>query len=297
MKSSSLFFDIKINLKMFQFCYKFFISITLTCVLCVDTNAQYFYKDIWTNQQLTKEFSILKNENIKYISVKSFEDDGEPSDGFFLEKKINKDFTKSEMISRSYITNQSLLISYYNDKGWITKTLDSTQTSLTTSEYAYDNKGRVILITNITKANGEAGGITETHQYIYNTAGKPEKMIKRKNNIDVSTINFTLDDKGNTIDEQEMIKGKKGRKFFYYYDDKNRLTDVVHYNARVKRLLPDYMYEYTQQGQIKQMISTDDNSSNYYVWKYTYNDQRLRESEKCYSKEKRLLGSIQYQYK
>ncbi|MEJ7671350.1 MAG: hypothetical protein WKF59_01175 [Chitinophagaceae bacterium] len=31
-----------------------------------------------------------------------------------------------------------------------------------------------------------------------------------------------------------------------------------------KRLLPDYMYEYTQLSQIKQMISTDDNTNNYF---------------------------------
>ncbi|MGI8583415.1 MAG: hypothetical protein ACR2KX_14540 [Chitinophagaceae bacterium] len=259
--------------------------------------AQYFYKDIWTNQQLTKEFAVLKNENKRTISVKSFEDDGEPSEEFYCERKIDRNFTKSEMISRSYITSQSLLISYYNEKGWILKTVDSTQTSLARSEYEYDNKGRVVMITNFTKANDETVGITETHQYIYNAIGKPEKMIKRKNNADISNVNFTIDDKGNVIDEQEITRGVKGRKYLYYYDDKSRLTDVVHYNERAKRLLPDYMYEYNQTGQIKQMISTDDNISNYFIWKYTYNDLRLRESEKCYSKEKRLLGSIQYVYK
>lgn len=282
---------------MFFFYSKFFAGITLLIAVSSGVNAQYFYKDIWTNQQLTKEFAILKNENIRTISVKSFEDDGEPSEGFYCERKIDRNFTKSEMISRSYITNQSLLVSYYNEKGWIIKTVDSTQTSLARSEYEYDNKGRIIMTTNFTKANDETGGITETHQYIYNATGKPEKMIRRKNNADVSTINFTIDDKGNVIDEEEITRGVKGRKYFYYYDDKNHLTDVVHYNERAKRLLPDYMYEYNQSGQIKQMISTEDNISNYFTWKYTYNDQRLRESEKCYSKEKRLLGSIQYEYK
>lgn len=282
---------------MFFFYAKFFAGITLLIAVSSGVNAQYFYKDIWTNQQLTKEFAILKNENIRTITVKSFEDDGEPSEGFYCERKIDRNFTKSEMISRSYITNQSLLVSYYNEKGWIIKTVDSTQTSLARSEYEYDNKGRIIMTTNFTKANDETGGITETHQYIYNATGKPEKMIRRKNNADVSTINFTIDDKGNIIDEEEITRGIKGRKYFYYYDDKNHLTDVVHYNERAKRLLPDYMYEYNQSGQIKQMISTEDNISNYFTWKYTYNDQRLRESEKCYSKEKRLLGSIQYEYK
>ena len=282
---------------MFFFYSKFFAGITLLIAVSSGVNAQYFYKDIWTNQQLTKDFSILKNENVRTVVVKSFEDDGEPSQDFFCERKIDKDFTKSETVTRSIITQQSLLVSYYNERGWLIKTVDSTQTSLSRVEYTYDNKGHIIMVTNFTKANDENGGITETHQYTYNAAGKPEKMIRKKNNSDVSTVNFTIDDKGNIIDEEEIIRGVKGRKYFYYYDDKNRLTDVVHYNDRAKRLLPDYMYEYNPAGQIKQMISTEDNISNYFTWKYTYNDQRLRESEKCYSKEKRLLGSIQYEYK
>ncbi len=282
---------------MFFFYSKFFAGITLLIAVSSGVNAQYFYKDIWTNQQLTKDFSILKNENVRTVVVKSFEDDGEPSQDFFCERKIDRNFTKSETVTRSIITQQSLLVSYYNERGWLIKTVDSTQTSLSRVEYTYDNKGHIIMVTNFTKANDENGGITETHQYTYNAAGKPEKMIRKKNNSDVSTVNFTIDDKGNIIDEEEIIRGVKGRKYFYYYDDKNRLTDVVHYNDRAKRLLPDYMYEYNQSGQIKQMISTEDNISNYFTWKYTYNDQRLRESEKCYSKEKRLLGSIQYEYK
>ena len=282
---------------MVRFYISFISLLILLSGFSTGASAQFFYKDIWTNQQLTKEFSILKNENIRTVAVKSFESDGEPSEDFFCEKRIDRNFTKSEMVSRSNITQQSLLTSYYNDKGWLLRTTDSSQTSLVRSEYEYDNKGRIVKITNFTKANDETGGITETHQYIYNAAGKPEKMIRRKNNVDVSTVNFTIDDKGNVADEEEIIKGRKGRKYYYYYDDRNRLTDVVHYNERAKRLLPDYMYEYTPQGQIKQMISTEDNINNYYTWKYTYNEQRLRESEKCYSKERRLLGSIQYEYK
>ncbi len=282
---------------MFRLFSKIFSGITLLIAISSAANAQFFYKDIWTIQQLTKDFSILKNENVRTVVVKSFEDDGEPSQDFFCERKIDRNFTKSETVTRSIITQQSLLVSYYNERGWLIKTVDSTQTSLSRVEYTYDNKGHIIMVTNFTKANDENGGITETHQYIYNATGKPEKMIRRKNNADVSTINFTIDDKGNIIDEEEITRGVKGRKYFYYYDDKNHLTDVVHYNERAKRLLPDYMYEYNQSGQIKQMISTEDNISNYFTWKYTYNDQRLRESEKCYSKEKRLLGSIQYEYK
>jgi hypothetical protein len=56
------------------------------------------------------------------------------------------------------------------------------------------------------------------------------------------------------------------------------------------------MYEYNDLGQITQMIATEVGSSNYYIWKYTYNEKKLRETERCLSKERRLLGSVQYQY-
>src|SRR5687767_912371 len=114
---------------MFRFYSKIFASV-IVIFSVANANAQFFYKDIWINQQLIKEFAILKNENIRSISIKSFEDDGEPSEGFYCERKIDRNFTKSEMISRSQITQQSLLVSHYNDRGWIIKTVDSTQTSL-----------------------------------------------------------------------------------------------------------------------------------------------------------------------
>ena len=118
------------------------ISFCIALLFCISTNAksQFYYKDIWTNQQLTKEFSILKNENLRTVSIKSFEDDGEPSEGFFCERRIDRNFSKSEMISRSNITQQSLLVSFYNERGWIIKTVDSSQTSLARSEYEYENK-------------------------------------------------------------------------------------------------------------------------------------------------------------
>ena len=77
----------------------------------------------------------------------------------------------------------------------------------------------------------------------------------------------------------------------------NRLTDVVHFNERAGRLLPDYMYEYDSLNKPSQMISTEEGGNNYFIWKYKYNDKNLREAEKCFSREKRILGTIEYEYK
>lgn len=268
----------------------------LACIYPSNTNAQYYYKDIWNNQQSAKEFSNLKKDNFKTIKIKSFDDDGEPSDGFFCEKKINKNFTQSQMISKSNITGQSLLISDFNKDGRLLKTTEETPTTTNSTEYTYDSAGRLKVMVTLTKADDDSAGIKESHEYFYNERGIPINMLRKKNGILLSTIHFISDSSGNIIEEDVDGKMSNDRKYYYYYDGKNRLTDVVHYNEIAKRLLPNYMFEYNANNLLKQMITTEEGGSNYFIWQYTYNDDNLRETEKCFSKEKRLLGTIQYEY-
>ena len=274
----------------------FFSISLLTLSWCKTLKAQYYYKDIWNPQHIIKEMAILKHENIRTVSIKSFEDNGEPSQGFFCEKRIDKDYSLAQTVTRSNVTNQSLLTSHFNPKGLIIRTTDSTVSSLNRTEYNYDNNDRIIEVKTFTKADDDAGGVEESRSYSYNASGKVEKMVRKKNMVQLSTVNFKVDEKGNVIEEEEILTNGQGKKYFYYYDDNNRLTDVVNYNERANRLLPDYMYEYNGLGQITQMITTETGSSNYFIWKYTYNDQKLRETERCLSKETRLLGSVQYHY-
>lgn len=271
------------------------LQVMLVLFFSCNLSAQYYYKEIWNSQQLNREFAILKNEKIRDISIKSFEGDGQPSEGFFCEKRIDKNYGRTQMLSKSNVTGQSLIISFFDPTGRIVKTIDSTENSFNQTEYTYDANGRIVAIKTFTKDDADATGIAETHRYIYN-GEKLVKMEREKNNSPYATINFTMDDKGNVIDEEEISKSGR-KKYFYYYDDKNQLTDVVHYNERAKRLLPDYMYEYDQLGQITKLISTEADGSNYFTWQYTYNDKRLRETERCSTKDRRLLGSVEYVYK
>jgi hypothetical protein len=121
-------------------------------------------------------------------------------------------------------------------------------------------------------------------------------MLRKKGDILISTIHFVSDANGNIIEENVERNNITDKKYYYYYDDKNRLTDIVHYNERAQRLLPNYMFEYNALNQPQQMISTEEGGNNYFIWKYTYNDKNLRQTEKCFSKERRLLGTIEYEY-
>jgi hypothetical protein len=276
----------------FRYFFFFFISLFLTSFFA---GAQYYYKDILSNQQLNREFSILKNAQVKTIKITSFEDNNEPSEGFFCEKKINKNYTQSEMISKSYITGQALLVTDYNAEGKVSKTTNTTPTTTNTTEYEYDKGGNLSLVRTYTSADDDSSGITETHSYSYSEDGNPEKMLRKKNNILIATITFLKDDKGNII-EEDASGSSNDKKYYYYYDDQNRLTDVVHFNELAKKLLPDYMFEYSNSNQPVQMISVDESGRNYFIWRYSYDAKNLPEIQKCYSKEKRLLGTIQYEY-
>jgi hypothetical protein len=272
-----------------------FISFSLVCLCFSSVCAQYFYKDILSTSRLNNEFAILKQENIKAIKIESFDENDQPSEGFFCAKKINKNFTQSEMMSQSNITGQSLLVTDYNSEGKIIKTVTTTPNTTNTVEFRYDDNGNLTLVSTRTIANEDSLGITETHQYTY-VDNKPVKMLRKKNNLLVSTITFLSDDKGNII-EENVSGNSNDIKYYYYYDDNNRLTDVVHYNLIAKRLLPDYMFEYNTNNEPKQMISVGESGRNYFIWKYAYNDKTLPEIQKCFSKEKRLLGTIQFEYK
>lgn len=272
------------------------LTMILSAMFSQSINAQYYYKDIWNTLQLNKESIKLKNEGIKQISTKSFEDDGNPSGGFFCEKKIDKDFTFSIMKSSSYITGNYVTVSYYNDGGQIIKVIDSSSSSVNETLYKYE-RNKIKSISTLTNSSDGTPGISEEHEYFYNASGSPERMIRRKMGTEYSIITFLTDINGNIIEENEMIKNTAGKKYFYYYDAKNRLTDVVHNSLRANRLLPDYVYEYDQHGNISQLISTEESSSNYFIWKYEYDDRNLRISEKCFSKERRLLGTIVFAYK
>lgn len=267
----------------------------ITLALGFASNAQYYYKDIVSNSQLLEEIARLKEQKFRTIKITSFEDDGKPSDGFLIEKNINRNYTRVETFSRSNVTGASLFTSAFTKDGLLIQTVDSSDIAVNTSNYVYDDKGRVKSIQSHVHSSDDdfTNEITEDHNYEYDANGLLLKMVRIKNGTDISTILFSPDENKNVSIEKDT---KTGNTYYYYYDSKNRLTDVVHLNPFNQKMLPDYVFEYNNAGQITQMTTTEEGGSYYYIWKYTY-DNGLRIREKCFSKERRLMGTIEYEYK
>lgn len=263
--------------------------------LCMNSaNAQYYYKDLVSSLQAADDMAKYKENKVRTIKIKSFEDDGSPSDGFFGERRISKDYKKSLLFVRANVSGTSLLTTMFNEKGKLISSSDTSDISTTRTTYEYDDQERVKKITTSLRSSDDdfVNEILEEHIYIYQDEYLPAKMIRVKNRHDSITILFLQDENNNISIEKDT---KSGSKYYYYYDEKSRLTDIAHSNEFKPKLLADYLFEYNSAGLLTQMTTTEEGGNYYYIWKYTY-DKGMRMTEKCYSKEKRLMGSIQYEY-
>jgi hypothetical protein len=209
---------------------------------------------------------------------------------FFTDRSLLKIATRNKTV----ITNE-----YYrfDSKGLLINMSDTSSSLVSTTTYTYDEKNNPILIKNTVADTDDSIYANEVHQWFYNDQGKPVRLLKILNNNDTTEIRFTLDDKGNVIEELPFVKQISGEKTYYYYDDKNRLTDIVRFNTKARRLLPDYMFEYTENNQVSQKITTLSMMDlGYLIWRYVYDNKGLKTKEASFNKDKVMTGKIEYSY-
>ena len=214
---------------------------------------------------------------------------------FIIEQQISSDFRKSVTTTALPDNSQSVLtINYENNK--VKKTIDANHKVETINSFIYNDKGLLINIASNTNDTAVKINSNEVHIWRYNANNVPEALLKIKNKLDTTFIDFNYDEKGNIGEERWRRKGRVYETYYYYYNDKNLVTDVVRFNSRAKQLLPDFLYEYDDKNRIVKMTQITSGGSNYLVWNYSYNDKGLKESEICYNKQRQLVGRIEYGY-
>jgi hypothetical protein len=284
----------------------FFALIFLTALLQQKANAQFYHKDIISIKQANDEMLLLQQQKLRRIIVHSFEADGSASEGFSCEKKISKDYRTVETVTGSSGTTPSTLTSIYNNKAQLIQSSDSSEITAASTLYEYDDKDNIKSITvyNHSSDDDFATSLKEVHQYTYNEKGLPTKMLRIKNDKDTLEVDFLIDANGNLTEEIEKMP--YGKHYYYYYNDKNQMTDIVRYNIVSKDMKPDLVFEYNSKGQLTQMLAVEEGVNkgyynekdvvNYYTWRYFYNDEGLRIIEKCFSRSSKLLGYVEYEY-
>ena len=150
-------------------------------------------------------------------------------------------------------------------------------------------------VTSTTTDTSKTLNETESHLWEYRN-NQVHRMLRIKNSRDTMFVSFKLDENGNVVEEQATRLGKQSDPVYYYYDASNRLTDIVRFNNKAKRLLPEYMFEYAPGNQVIQKITVPANGSDYLIWRYLYDARGLKVKEAIYDKYKTLTGKIEYKY-
>ncbi|THU31567.1 hypothetical protein FAM09_28495 [Niastella caeni] len=258
--------------------------------------SQHYYNDLVMTNEIVKKRAVYLANKVRSVKMTSFDNNNQPIEGFGGSQTVSANFATITTETTTSLSGKDEITHYFNDKGQLIQSIDTTDGNKVVIQYTYDANNQISGITNMSFS---PGGYTtrEQHFWFYNKAGKPEKMLKIKGGSDTTIVNFKLDEKENVSEERSVHAGNEQPVVYYYYDDKNRLTDVVRYNSRVKKLLPDYIFEYDEAGRIAMMLVTTSGGVDYQKWFYRYDEKGLKQKDECFSKNKMLIGKIEYSYK
>lgn len=273
---------------------RFFFSLA-ACFLFLDGYSQYYFNDIVSTQASNDQFKLLRSGKVKKIKATSYEADNSLTEGFLLEEELSMDGKKVTLNTTTSDGKTSATNRWYELQK-LKRTQSYSNGIENKSEYTYDAKGQVQKVVLTTTDTAMKYVSTEAHEWQYDETGKPVSMLRIKNRLDTTVVELVKDEKGLVIEENWKKKGRRLETYYYYYDTASHLTDIVRYNTRLKKLIPDFQYEYDSNGRVSQMTQISLGSGNYFVWKYTYTDKGLKQSESGFDKEKKLIGRIEYTY-
>lgn len=261
-------------------------------------NGQYYYNDIVGAKAFGERMKDYVTNKVKTITATGFDKEGAKTSDFNEWQEINAASNILKITTRNgqTVTRQSY---QFDPQFRLTTLTDSSGEIRSVTSYQYNNSGNIISIKTATQDADSTSEFSESeeHQWIYNSNGKPEKMWRILNGKDSSEYRLSIDEKGNAADEQQYRRGTGINQVYYYYTDNNQLSDIVRYNARAKRLLPDFMFEYDENGRMIQKITTLSSAkSDYLIWRFAYNANGLKTKEALFTKDKTLTGRIEYQY-
>ena len=258
-------------------------------------DAQYYYKDLVAAAEINHIKKSYSENRINKVTSTGYTPNGNAANDYY-ETQEHDPVNNQIKISTTENTSLSILTYKFDNLGRIETVLDSSTNVLSYSTYKYDPAGNLAEINNLMTDSSRTSTQTETHLWIYKD-GRPEKMWRIINKTDSMEVRFRPDEKGNIIEEQYFKKNKLYDQVYYYYDNTNRLTDIVRYNTKAKKLLPDFMFEYDEFNRVIQKITTTSNQNiGYLTWRYLYNEKGLKTKEALFNKEKKLLGRIDFSY-
>ncbi len=270
----------------------------IACLYFHAGNAQFYFQDIVTAGNTSKNFRLLKNNRVKKATVTSIEPDGNETETFGITQIVDASKAQLTTLTTSSVTGTSTLVTKFNTNDLPVHITDSSANTVNTVHYEYDGAGRLLSVQSESHEPGDTNQyiIREDHHFSYNPSGQLTKMLKVRDKFDTITVVFKPAENGLPGEEQWFKKNRRTETWYYYYDDKKQLTDIVRFNATAQKMLPDYVFEYNENGQVSQQTVVQPGTNFYRVWLYDYDEKGLKKSETIFKKGKEQEGRIIYEY-
>jgi antitoxin component YwqK of YwqJK toxin-antitoxin module len=284
-------------------------AIILLYSATLHAQSYYYYTDILATEDMNRQMQTYIQNRVKSITASGYTPQGSKATDFSELYEIREN---GQALRVSSIVNFNTNITYnrFTSEGKLTSISDTSAGITGMTRFEYDETGRIKRIENTIKDDEKEGANTEVHEWIYSAAGIPEKMWKIKNGIDSTEIRFVTEEHGLPGEEISYRRGVETDHVYYYYDDdKNRLTDIVRFNKSIKKLVPEIILTYDEDGRVIQKIISAEGDNygikslgrivfvRYLIWRYIYNQQGLKTKEALFDKSQEMTGKIEYAYR
>lgn len=276
--------------------------LSFAAILSISASAQFYYDDIVATEVTNQVMRNYVANKVRTIRATGYDSKNTVARDFSEYSEIKEN---GHALRLSGVVNRNRKLNYYryDEQYRIIFMADSLSSIRNFTTYTYDDAGRVSKVQNVVEDSANFFNQVETHTWYYNSAGKPEKMWRVVKNpaiseaLDSLEVRFVVDEDGNIGEERSYRRGVETAFVYYYYDDQNRLSDVVRYNKKLDRLIPDIMFEYDTQGRVIQKITTtSDRVVGYLIWRYIFDEKGLKTKEALFNNDKQLTGKIEYEY-
>ncbi|MBK7290009.1 MAG: RHS repeat protein [Chitinophagaceae bacterium] len=273
-----------------------FLSLIVLGFISFQATAQYYYNDIIGTTETNRLMKNYRANKVKMVTTVGIDQYGAKNDTYGEVQEVRENGTVLKTSTRNN-TQVSVYYNRFDAQGRLISITDSSAGLINVITYQYDAEDRIKLIQNTTADAANDFNQIESHHWTYDATGNPLKMWRTINNADSLEIRFIPDENGLPGDEKTFRRGIETGAVYYYYDENKRLTDVVRYNLKLKKLLPDMMFEYDEQNRVIQKITTTPSLKvSYLIWRYIYDNKGLKTKEALFNDDKQLTGKIEYSY-
>ncbi len=268
--------------------------------LTTSLQAQFYYSDLLGLKQTEQQQQLYRSLRVKQVRSTAIQPSGEAQSGFQESIEI---VPTGDTVQRTQLLEgvPATTMLVYAPTGRLLQQHENRSGYKSQISYYYMPTGQVDRLENrITDSLSDFHN-REIHHWEYDSKGNPQQMWrileKSENEWDTTEIRLVTDSSGLVTEERSFKKGRETGFYYYYYNEQRQLTDIVRYHERFKRLLPDQLFEYDEQGrQTQRMLLTGNQVATYLIWRYGYRTDGLLSEEALFNNKKEYTGSIRYSY-